>query len=131
MMIEKELKMTEYTKVEELQSHYSDFHKDVHGFRPRSATDEQWNSEEWLSGEIDGLHAYLKMLGDTFEGREQLREMGFCTDDKEADEEFAAAEIRARDEEEARYQEAGRMDAVLAELLAPPTEAEQFEMDMK
>ena len=123
--------MTEYTKVEELQSHYSDFHKDVHGFRPRSATDEQWNSEEWLSGEIDGLHAYLKMLGDTFEGREQLREMGFCTDDKEADEEFAAAEIRARDEEEARYQEAGRMDAVLAELLAPPTEAEQFEMDMK
>ena len=123
--------MTEYTKVEELQSHYSDFYKDVHGFRPRSATDEQWNSEEWLSGEIDGLHAYLKMLGKTFEGRELLREMGFCTDDKEADEEYVAAEIRARDEEEARYQEAGRMDAVLAELLSPPTEAEQFELDMK
>ena len=123
--------MTEYTKVEELQSHYSDFHKDVYGFRPRSATDEQWNSEQWLQGEIDGLHAYLKMLGETFEGREQLREMGFCTDDKEADEEFAAAEIRARDEEEARYLEADRMDSVLAELLAPPTEAEQFELDMK
>ena len=123
--------MREYTKVEELQSHYSDFHKDVHGFRPRSSTDEQWNSEEWLSGEIDGLHAYLKMLGSTPQGRVQLREMGFCTDDKEADEEYAAAEIRARDEEEARYQEAGRIDAVLAELLAPPTEAEQFELDMK
>jgi len=122
--------MNEYTKLEELQSHYSDFYKDVHGFRPRSSTDEQWNSEEWLSGEIDGLHAYLKMLGDTFEGRVQLREMGFCTDDKEADEEFAAAEIRARDEEEARYHEANRMDAVLAELLAPPTEAEQIELDM-
>ncbi len=123
--------MREYTKVEELQSHYSDFYKDVHGFRPRSSTDEQWNSEEWLSGEIDGLHAYLKDLGSTPAGREQLREMGFCTDDKEADEEYAAAEIRAREEEEARYQEAGRMDAVLAELLAPPTEAEQIEMDMK
>ena len=123
--------MREYTKVEELQSHYSDFHKDVHGFRPRSSTDEQWNSEEWLSGEIDGLHAYIKMLGSTPEGRMPLREMGFCTDDKEADEEWAAAEIRARDEEEARWAEADRQDAVLAELLAPPTQAEQFELDMK
>ena len=123
--------MREYTKVEELQSHYSDFHKDVHGFRPRSSTDEQWNSEEWLSGEIDGLHAYLKDLGSTPAGRVQLREMGFCTNEKEEDEEFARAEIRARDEAEARYQEAGRQDAVLAELLAPLTEAEQFEMDMK
>ena len=120
--------MREYTKLEELQSHYSDFYKDVHGFRPRSSTDEQWTSEEWLSGEIDGLHAYLKMLGSTPEGRVQLREMGFCTDNKEADEEWAEAEIRARDEEEAWYQEAGRMDA---ELLAPLTEAEQIELDMK
>ena len=123
--------MNELTRVEELQSHYSDFYKDVHGFRPRSSTDEQWNSEEWLQGEIDGLHAYLQMLGSTAQGRVQLREMGFCTDDKEADDEFAAAEIRARDEEEARYHEANRMDADLAELLAPPTEAEQFELDMK
>ena len=123
--------MNELTSVEELQSYYSDFYKDVHGFRPRSSTDEQWNSEEWLSGEIDGLHAYLKDLGSTPEGRVQLREMGFCTDDKEADEEYAAAEIRERDEEEARYQEAGRMDAVLAELLAPLSEGEQIEMEMK
>jgi hypothetical protein len=123
--------MNEMTRVEELQSHYSDFYKDVHGFRPRNSTDEQWNSEKFLEGEIDGLHEYLRILGSTAQGRVQLREMGFCTDDKEADEEFAAAEIRARDEEEARYQEADRMDAVLAELLAPPTEAEQFELDMK
>lgn len=123
--------MNEYTKVEELQSHYSDFYKDVHGFRPRNSTDEQWNSEEWLSGEIDGLHAYLKMLGSTAQGRVELRQMGFCTDDKEADEEWAAAEARYRAEEEARYQEADRMDAVLAELSAPLTEAEQFEQDMK
>ena len=123
--------MNDYTKLEDLQSHYSDFYKDVHGFRPRSSTDEQWNSEQWLQGEIDGLHAYLKMLGSTPEGRMQLREMGFCTDDKEADEEWAAAEIRARDEEEARWAEADRQDAVLAELLAPPTQAEQFELDMK
>ena len=120
--------MNDYTKLEDLQSHYSDFYKDVHGFRPRSSTDEQWNSEEWLQCEIDGLHAYLKMLGSTAQGREQLREMGFCTDDKEADEEWAAAEARERAENEARYQEADRMDAVLAELSAPCTQAEQLEM---
>ena len=120
--------MNDYTKLEDLQSHYSDFYKDVHGFRPRSSTDEQWNSEEWLQCEIDGLHAYLKMLGSTAQGREQLRDMGFCTDDKEADEEWAAAEARERAENEARYQEADRMDAVLAELSAPCTQAEQLEM---
>jgi hypothetical protein len=120
--------MNEYTKLEDLQSHYSDFYKDVHGFRPRSSTDEQWNSEEWLQAEIDGLHAYLQMLGSTAQGREQLREMGFCTDDKEADEEWASAEARERAENEARYQEADRMDAVLAELSAPMSEVEQLEM---
>ena len=120
--------MNEYTKVEELQSHYSDFYKDVHGFRPRSSTEEQWNSEEWLQGEIDGLHAYLQMLGSTASGRVLLREMGFCTDDKEADEEFFAADARERAENEARYQEADRIDAALSELTAPLTEAEQIEM---
>ena len=120
--------MNELTRVEELQSHYSDFYKDVHGFRPRSSTDEQWNSEEWLQGEIDGLHEYLRILGSTANGRVQLREMGFCTDDKEADEEFFAADARERAENEARYQEADRIDAALAELAAPLTEAEQIEM---
>jgi len=123
--------MREYTKLEDLQSCYSDFYKDVHGFRPRGSTNEQWDSEQWLQGEIDGLQAYLKRLGSTPSGRVQLREMGFCTDDKEADEEWAAAEIRAREEEEARYAEADRQDAVLAELLAPLTQAEQIEMEMK
>jgi len=123
--------MNDYTKLEDLQSHYSDFYKDVHGFRPRSSTDEQWNSEEWLQCEIDDLHAYLKMLGSTAQGREQLRDMGFCTDDKEADEEWAAAEARERAENEARYQEADRMDAMLAELSAPCTQAEQIEMEMQ
>jgi hypothetical protein len=120
--------MREYTKLEELQSHYSDFYKDVHGFRPRNSTDEQWNSEEWLSGEIDGLHAYLQMLGTTPQGRMQLREMGFGFGDKEEEEEWERAEIRARDEAEAQYQEAASMDA---ELLAPLTEAEQIELEMK
>ena len=123
--------MNELTRVEELQSYYSDFYKDVHGFRPRSSTDEQWNSEGWLSREIDNLHEYLRILGSTANGRVQLREMGFCTDDKEADEEFFAADARERAENEARYQEADRIDAALAELAAPLTEAEQIELEMQ
>ena len=46
----------ELTVVEQLQSQYSDFYKDVHGFRPRFASDEQWNSESWLSKQMDLLH---------------------------------------------------------------------------
>ena len=123
--------MSEYTLLEDLQSQYSDFYKDVHGFRPRSSTDEQWNSEVWLQGEISGLHRYLADLDRTEGGRAQLREMGFCTSDKEADKAHSEAEARDRAEEDARYAEADRMDAVLAELLTPLTEAEQFELDMK
>ncbi len=123
--------MREYTKLEDLQSCYSDFYKDVHGFRPRSSTDEQWDSEEWLQGEIDGLHAYLKRLGSTPSGRVQLREMGFCTSDRAMDKEHSESEARERAEEDARYAEADRQDAVLAELLAPLTQAEQIEMEMK
>lgn len=71
--------MREYTKLEDLQSCYSDFYKDVHGFRPRGASSEQWNSEEWLQGEIDDLHAYIKNLDSTTDGQSYLSEMGFCT----------------------------------------------------
>lgn len=45
----------EFDVVEELQSTYSDYHKDLYGFRPRSMSDEQWNSEEWLRAEIKYL----------------------------------------------------------------------------
>ena len=103
----------------------------MHGFRPRSSTDEQWNSEQWLQGEIDGLHAYLRGLGSTPEGRVELRQSGFTTSDKEADKAHSEAEARDRAEEDARYAEADRIDAVLAELLAPMSEGEQLEMEMK
>jgi hypothetical protein len=131
MINEKGNEVSEYTLLEDLQSQYSDFYKDVHGFRPRSSTDEQWNSEKWLQSEIDDLHRYLENLDRTEGGRAQLRQMGFCTSDKDSDKEFFEAEARDRAEEEARYREADRMDAVLAELSVPMTEAEQFEMEIK
>ena len=43
----------ELSKVEQLRSEYSDFHKEVRGFRP--APNENWDSEEWLAERIDAL----------------------------------------------------------------------------
>lgn len=67
----------ELTYREELQSIYSDFYKDVHGFRPRHATPVQWNSIIWLKSQMKGLHDYLDSFKSTFEGREFLREQGW------------------------------------------------------
>jgi hypothetical protein len=89
------------------------------------------NSAEWLQDEIDGLHRYLADLDRTEGGRAQLREMGFTTSDKEADRTIAEEDARDRAEEDARYAEADRIDAVLAELLVPMSEGEQIEMEMK
>ena len=47
--------MREYTKLEELQSTYSDIHKDVYGTRPRHDTTEDWNSESYLESAIADL----------------------------------------------------------------------------
>ncbi len=67
----------ELSKVEQLQGTYSDFYKDVHGFRPRGASSEQWNSEAWLTQQIADLHNYIESRKGTFAGRESLREEGW------------------------------------------------------
>jgi hypothetical protein len=54
--------MREYTPLEEAQGTYSDFYKELHGFRPRFASEEQWNSLEWLNEQIDALHAYAPIV---------------------------------------------------------------------
>lgn len=69
-MINDTPKMTEYTPLEEAQSFYSDFYKELHGFRPRFATAEQWNSLEWLEAQIKDLHAYAPIV----EAEEAARE---------------------------------------------------------
>lgn len=43
------------TEVEQLQSEYSDFYKEVNGVRPRFMSDEQWNSAEWLNAQLKEL----------------------------------------------------------------------------
>jgi hypothetical protein len=65
------------TRVEELQSLYSDFHKEVYGFRPRTMSLANWNSESWLDSVIADLHAGLENRKDSFAGRETMREEGW------------------------------------------------------
>jgi hypothetical protein len=69
--------------VDELQSYYSDFHKDYYGFRPRSATPEQWRSRDWLIESINGIHDAFDAMKKTAEGREQLRAEGWRIDESE------------------------------------------------
>ena len=46
---------TEYTTIDQMQSTIWDFYKDVHGFRPRHFTDQEWTSREFLQKEFDNL----------------------------------------------------------------------------
>ena len=69
--------------VEELQSYFSDFHKDYYGFRPRFATPEQWRDREWLIESIDAIHDAMDERKKTPEGRASLRAEGWVTDEKE------------------------------------------------
>ena len=66
----------ELTVVEQLQSEYSDFYKEVNGFRPRHMTDEQWNSEEWLNAELKDLAAQneIKMVEDDNREKQAIAE---------------------------------------------------------
>ena len=69
--------------VEELQSYFSDFHKDYYGFRPRFATPEQWRSRDWLIKSINGIHDTFDAMKKTPEGRKQLRAEGWVIDESE------------------------------------------------
>jgi hypothetical protein len=69
--------------VEDLQSYFSDFHKDYYGFRPRFATPEQWRSRDWLIENINGIHDDFDARKATPEGRESLRAEGWRIDESE------------------------------------------------
>ena len=76
----------EYTKLEELQSIFSDFHKDYYGYRPRFATTEEWNSKEWLQSRIDGIHDAITQRAKTPEGRAALLAEGWVINDNTKEE---------------------------------------------
>ena len=69
--------------VDELQSYFSDFHKDYYGFRPRFATPEQWVNRDWLLEQINGIHDAFDAMKKTESGRKQLRAEGWVIDESE------------------------------------------------
>jgi hypothetical protein len=71
--------------VEELQGYYSDFHKDLNGYRPRGVNLYQWNSKQFLVFQINLLHNQMDQLKETFEGREQLRKQGWIIKEPNAE----------------------------------------------
>lgn len=79
--------MTQEEVLEDLRSFWSDYHKDFYGYRPRFATSDNLNSEEWLRDQITQIDTALFLRKQTFEGRETLREEGW--DIKENDPELA------------------------------------------
>jgi hypothetical protein len=68
--------------VKDLQSYYSDFHKDFHGWRPRGATPEQWRDREFLVAQINGIHDALDAMKTSPEGRAELRRAGWVIEDE-------------------------------------------------
>ena len=69
--------------VGDLQSYYSDFHKDFYGWRPRGATPEQWQDRGFLVDQINAIHNAMDAMKKTFSGREQLRAEGWVVDEAE------------------------------------------------
>ena len=68
--------------VEELQGYYSDFHKDFYGWRPRSATPEQWRDRAFLVEQINRIHDVMDAMRETPAGRAELRAAGWVIEDE-------------------------------------------------
>ena len=65
----------------ELGDWASDFHKDVHGFRPRG--EGLFESRERLIALLESLDAHMDSMKETFAGRESLRADGWIVDETE------------------------------------------------
>jgi len=85
-----------------LGSMYSDYHKDIHGVRPRhmALCADRYESHEalveamsHLQRLVDGLHGYMDAMQSTFKGREQLRDEGWHIE--ETDPLYLAAAARS------------------------------------
>jgi len=89
----------------DLAAFYSDYHKDLHGYRPRDmalcACDYPDHASlveamSHLQRRVDGLGDYMKAMESTFKGREQLREDGWYIEETDPQYIAAAAESEAR-----------------------------------
>ena len=84
---------------------YSDFYKDLHGFRPRGMAlcacdypnhEALVEAMSHLRRLVDGLHNYFNTLKSTFDGREELRSQGWFIEETDPQYISAAAELAAQ-----------------------------------
>ena len=75
------MKTSNPQSVGELLSYYSDFYKEIHGFRP--ILGKPWIDFTHAEAQalIDSCHAYLDALASTPAGREELERAGWVLDD--------------------------------------------------
>lgn len=75
-------------KRDELLSYYSDFYKDLNGFRP--ILGKPWNvfSEAEAQALVNDLHAHFDALASTPEGRKELLANGWVLDDNDEHDQF-------------------------------------------
>jgi hypothetical protein len=85
--------------VDDLQSYFSDFHKDFYGFRPRFATPEQWRDAEWLKSSIIAIHDTMDHMKTTPSGRAELRSQGWVIEESDFDVLEQAEELANADSE--------------------------------
>ena len=76
-MLKQETKLSKYQSMDlcELGSLASDYHKDVHGFRPRG--DGLYANRDALIAILEGLDSYMEARRSTFAGRESMRADGW------------------------------------------------------
>jgi hypothetical protein len=93
----------------ELAGYYSDYYKEIHGFRPRhmALCADAYKSHRALVEAMnhlkrlcDGLSDYMNAMQETFEGREELRSYGWHLP-PETDPELAAKSAAAQAERDA------------------------------
>lgn len=112
------LTWNDLTEAEQLACTYSDFYKDVYGFRPRGLTD--WTAADYKAA-IASLHQTIEHRHATFEGREYLREEGWFADETDPvlqQQAIWLAQERDRSKKESRGQYWDESDAEAPKLIA-------------
>ena len=97
---------------EELGDIFSDFFKDVHGYRPRNVS---FDNREGLIAGLDGLYSFMDAMKTTVEGRNQLRDDGWVINEPSVEADgWVDPEIRRAQEESAYAAELDRQAALSA-----------------
>jgi hypothetical protein len=118
-MMKQEIELSKYQSMDlcELGSLASDYHKDVHGFRPRG--DGLYANRDALIAILEGLDAYMASRRSTFAGREAMRADGWHV--LETDPELIQRSIWIAEERDRERRESDETGGYWSESMAEAT----------